>query len=70
MRGQKRISTISLVLIIQLIIMLILSLVITMTISSATRKNSIQHMETVTSERAHIIEEYVKNYNITARLNR
>ena len=61
MRGQKRISTISLVLIIQLIIMLILSLVITMTISSATRKNSIQHMETVTSERAHIIEEYVKN---------
>ena len=66
MRGQKRISTISLVLIIQLIIMLILSLVITMTISSATRKNSIQHMETVTSERAHIIEEY----GITARLNR
>jgi len=61
MRGQKKMSTISVVLIVQLIILLILSLVITMTISSETRKDSIQHLETITDERANIIETYVKN---------
>ncbi|SHM93706.1 diguanylate cyclase domain-containing protein [Ruminococcus flavefaciens] len=61
MRGQKKMSAVSLVLIVQLIIMLVLSLVITMTISSETRKNTIQNLETITDERANIIETYVKN---------
>lgn len=60
MRDQKKISTISLVLIIQIVVMLILSIVITATISTTTRKSSIQNMETITSERAQIIESYVK----------
>lgn len=61
MNGQKRISTVGLILIVQLIIMLILSLGITTTISSTTRKDSIDHMQTITNERAHIIQTYVEN---------
>ena len=61
MRGQKKMSTVSVVLIVQLIILIVLSLVITMTVSSATRNNSIRNLETITNERAKIIETYVKN---------
>ena len=61
MRGQKKMSTVSIVLIVQLIILLVLSLVITMTVSSATRNNSIRNLKTITNERASIIEAYVKN---------
>ena len=61
MKGQKKISTVGLILIIQLIIMIILSLGITKKISSTTRKDSIAHMQTITNERAHIIQTYVQN---------
>ncbi len=61
MKGTKKLSTINILLIIQLVIMIVLSTVITRTISSATRKNSIEHMQTAANERAHIIESYVKN---------
>lgn len=60
MKG-KKISTLNLLLIIQLVVMIALSLIITKTISSATRKNTMEHMQTVADERAHIIETYVKN---------
>ncbi|SEH78221.1 Diguanylate cyclase, GGDEF domain [Ruminococcus flavefaciens] len=61
MRGQKKMSAVSLALIIQLIIMVVLSLAITKTISSTTRSNSIRNLETITEERANIIETYVRN---------
>lgn len=61
MKSQRKISTVALILIIQLIIMIALSLGITMTISSTTRKDSIDHMQTITNERAHIIQTYVEN---------
>lgn len=48
-------------LVIQLVIMLVLSLVITNTVSKRTKENSIEHMGAITDERAHIIENYVKN---------
>ena len=41
--------------------MIILSLVVTKTISFTTRKSSMDNMQTITSERAHIIQTYVEN---------
>ncbi|MBO4877737.1 MAG: diguanylate cyclase [Ruminococcus sp.] len=57
----KKISTINLLLIIQLLIMVILFFLITLTISRSTKKNAIDHMTTITDERAHIIDDYVAN---------
>ena len=51
----------TILLVFQLIIMTILSLIITKTISKTTREDSIQHMQTITDERAHIIKAYVEN---------
>lgn len=61
MKEKKKISTLNLLLIIQLLIMIALTLGITKTISAATRENTIEHMKTLTDERAQIIENYVKN---------
>lgn len=61
MKGTKRISTLNLILIIQLVIMIVLSVVITATITRTTKKNAIEHMQTITDERAHIILNYVEN---------
>ena len=61
MNDSKKISTVSIVLIIELIIMIILSLVVTKTISSTTRKSSMDNMQTIANERAHIIQTYVEN---------
>ncbi|EWM54781.1 sensor domain-containing diguanylate cyclase [Ruminococcus flavefaciens] len=61
MKGSKKISAITLLLIIQLVVMIILSIIITATISYTTRRNSMQHMQTIIDERAHIIKTYVKN---------
>ena len=61
MKEKKKISTLNLLLIIQLLIMIALTLGITRTISAATRENTIEHMKTLTDERAQIIENYVKN---------
>ena len=61
MKERKRISTLNLILIIQLVIMIILSTVITKTISKTTKQNSIEHMQTITDERAKIILNYVHN---------
>ena len=61
MKEHKRISTLNLILIIQLVIMIILSTVITKTISKTTKQNSIEHMQTITDERAKIILNYVHN---------
>ena len=48
MNGRKKISTLNLILIVQLVIMIILSTVITKTISRTTKNNSIEHMLTIT----------------------
>lgn len=54
-------STLNIVLIVQLIIMLGLSVFITLTVSKATKKNAIDHMEAITNERAHMITNFVDN---------
>ena len=61
MRERKKLSTISIILITELVIMIILSLVVTKTISSTTRSSSMDNMQTITNERAHIIQTYVEN---------
>ena len=61
MKGPKKISTLNLVLIIQLVIMIVLSTVLTKTVGTTTRRNSIEHMQTIADERANIILNYVKN---------
>jgi len=61
MKGTRKISTLNLILIIQLVIMVALSSIITVTITSSTKKNAIEHMQTITDERAHIILNYVEN---------
>ena len=61
MKAKKSVSTISLLLILQLLMMVILFFLITYTISRSTRKNSLDHMATITDERAHIINSYVEN---------
>ena len=61
MKDSKKMSTVSLVLIAELVIMIILSLAVTKTISSTTRKSSMDNMQTITNERAHIIQTYVEN---------
>jgi diguanylate cyclase (GGDEF)-like protein len=61
MKDSKRISAVTLILISELVIMIILSLVVTKTISFTTRKSSMDNMQTITSERAHIIQTYVEN---------
>ena len=61
MNGSKKISTLNLILVIQLVVMIVLSAVITATISHTTKDNSIEHMLTITDERAKIIQSYVEN---------
>jgi len=57
----KKISTINLLLIVQLLVLTLVFLLITVSISRSTRKNSIDHMSTITDERASIIDSYVDN---------
>ena len=59
--SNKGFSALNLVLILQIIVMLGLSIFITLTISKKTKENAVQHMGSVTDERAQIIETYVKN---------
>lgn len=58
---KKSVSAVNLILILQLVVMIILFLLITFTISKTTRNNSIEHMGTITDERAQIINNYVEN---------
>ena len=64
---KKKFSTVTLVLVIELIIMLALLIVITVTVSKRTRQNSIDHMATITDERAHIIDNFVQNSEKTLK---
>ncbi len=61
MKGSRKFSTVSLILIIELVVMIILSLGVTKTISSTTRNSSMDNMQTITNERAHIIQSYVED---------
>lgn len=57
----RSMSTLNIVLIIQLIIMLGLSVFITLTVSSKTKENAIDHMKAIGEERSKIIENFVDN---------
>ena len=61
MKGKKSVSTINLILILQLIIMVVIFFLIAFTVNRSTRQNSLDHMSTITDERAHIIDSYVEN---------
>jgi diguanylate cyclase (GGDEF)-like protein len=61
MNGSKKISALSVALIIQLVLMIVLSTIMTATITKTTKKNAIEHMQTITDERASIILNYVEN---------
>jgi GGDEF domain-containing protein len=61
MKEKKKISTLNLLTIIQLVVMVFVTLGITKVISSATRENAVEHMKTLTDERAQIILNYVQN---------
>ncbi len=58
---EKKISSITIILIIQLVVMIALTLIMTKTSSTLTRQNALDHMATITDERAHIIEDFVVN---------
>ncbi|MCQ2417799.1 MAG: diguanylate cyclase [Oscillospiraceae bacterium] len=57
---KKRISPVTAVLLIELIVMSILVLIVTKTVGSRTRENSLEHMKTITDERAQIVENYIQ----------
>jgi GGDEF domain-containing protein len=61
MKEKKKISTLNILLIVQLIIMIFVTLGITKVVASATRTNAKEHMKTLTDERAQIILSYVEN---------
>ncbi len=61
MNETKKISALNVVLVVQLVVMIALLIIITLTITQATKQNSTEHMQTVTSERAQIILSYVHN---------
>ena len=54
-------SAVNRILIIELIVMILLMIFVTKTVSSQTRKNSIDHMATITDERAKIIDSFVQD---------
>ncbi len=60
-KGSNQKSTVNRVLIIQLVIMIILLLIVTTLVSFTTRRNALDHMATVTEERAKIVSNYVDN---------
>jgi len=60
-KAKKKISTVSLILIAELAVMLLLLFVITFIVSRRTRQNSLDHMATISEERAHIVESFVLN---------
>lgn len=61
------ISTVTIILIIQLVVMAALIAIMTITIGRVTRDNAINHMTTITEERATIIDKYVENSEKTLR---
>jgi GGDEF domain-containing protein len=61
MKGTKKLSTVTWLLIIQLVIMVSMSLVVTKVISATIHDNTMEHLQTITNERAMIISEFVDN---------
>ncbi len=59
--NEKKISKITIILIIQLVVMIALTLAMAKTAGTLTRNNALDHMATITDERAHIIEDFVVN---------
>ena len=59
-KSKKGLSTISIVLVVQLILLLVLSVIITVTVSSKTKKSTLNSMAAITDARAEMIEDYVR----------
>jgi diguanylate cyclase (GGDEF)-like protein len=59
MPNEKKISNITIILIVQLIVMALLVILITKVVSSLSRQNALDNMATITDERAQIIENFV-----------
>ena len=57
--NEKKLSNITIILIVQLIIMALLVILITKIVSSQTRQNALDNMATITDERAEIINNFV-----------
>ena len=57
----KQKSAVNRILIIQLVIMIIIMLIVTTFVSYTTRNNSLDHLATVTEDRAQIVSNYVDN---------
>ncbi|MBP0971965.1 MAG: diguanylate cyclase [Oscillospiraceae bacterium] len=60
-KGTSQKSTVNRVLILQIVVMLILLVITTAFVSYTTRKNALDHMATITEERAQIVSNYVAN---------
>ena len=60
-------STVTIALIIELVVMAALIVIMTVTTGRLTRENALNHMATITDERAQIIENYVLNSEKTLR---
>ena len=58
---KRKISSLTIFLIIQIAILAILTVTITRKVSATTRANSLDHMKTITDERAQIIDSYVRS---------
>ncbi len=64
---EKKISTVTVILIVQLVVMAALILIMTISVGRLTRENALNHMATITDERAQIIQNYVVNSEKTLR---
>ncbi len=58
--SKKILSPVNIILIVQLAVLLILSVIITLSVSSKTKKSSLDQMTTLTEARAEMIKEYVE----------
>lgn len=65
--NEKKISTVTIILVIQLIVMAVLIIIMSRAIARVTRENALNHMATITDERAQIIANYVTNSEKTLR---
>lgn len=63
--SEKKLSNITIILIVQLIVMALLVILITKVVSSLSRQNALDNMATITDERAKIIDNFVDESEMT-----
>ena len=62
-----KLSTVTVILVAELVVMAALIIIMTIYIGNVTHQNALDHMETITAERAQIIESYVQDSEKTLR---